>query len=125
LNELVRESRAEWIMLIAAGETFTESGLHMLGVELAGGVACQAVYADELIRDDDELGALFRPDFNLDMLLSLPCSMSRHWLFRRETFLDLGGYDAEYPESFELDLILRLIEERGIAAIGHLAEPLL
>ena len=125
LNELIRESHADWFMVISAGETFTENGMHLLGVELVGQVNCQAIYADELIRSDGELGAMFRPDFNLDMLLSMPCSLSRHWLFRREAFLGLGGYDSDYAEAFELDLILRLIEERGVGSVAHLPEPLL
>lgn len=125
LNELVREVDADWMMVVSAGDTFEISGLHMLGVELTALENCEAVYADELIRGGDAIGALFRPDFNLDLLLSLPSGMARHWLYRQESFVELGGFDARYPAALELDLITRLIEQKGISAIGHLDEPLL
>ncbi|MFO6224899.1 hypothetical protein, partial [Pseudomonas aeruginosa] len=70
---------------------------------LAAPESCQAVYADELMRlDDGELGAALRPDLNLDLLLSFPAGLSRHWLFRREPLLATGGFDETAGESFVL-----------------------
>src|SRR5690606_29443285 len=104
----------------------TPGGLHMLAVELSGGLPCDAVYADELARGDNGvLGALFRPDFNLDLTLSLPSATARHWLFRTEALQALGGFDASYSDAYEFDFIVRLLEERGPGIIGHLDEPLL
>ncbi|MBF0676238.1 MAG: glycosyltransferase [Pseudomonas sp.] len=126
LNRLAGEQVSDWLLVIRSGVEFTASGLHMLATELAGQLPCDAIYTDELIRKDNgTLGGLFRPDFNLDMLLSLPSGMARHWLFRRKTFLELGGFDPGYPAALELDLIVRLVEKKGMAAIGHLDEPLL
>ncbi|MBN0749265.1 O-antigen biosynthesis protein, partial [Pseudomonas aeruginosa] len=93
---------------------------------LAAPESCQAVYADELMRlDDGELGAALRPDMNLDLLLSFPAGLSRHWLFRREPLLATGGFDESAGEAFELAYQLRLVEQRGLGCIGHISEPLL
>jgi len=126
LNQHAESHEYDWLMFVNGGVEFTFSGLHMLAVELAGQPACDAIYADELLRSDNgPLSALFRPDFNLDLLLSLPSGMARHWLFRRGALLELGGFDAVFSQALEFDLIVRLIEQKGIAAIGHLDEPLL
>jgi hypothetical protein len=78
------------------------------------------------MRDDEgNLSALLRPDFNLDLLLSMPSGMARHWLFRREAFLDAGGFDPACADAAEFDLLLRLIDAGGIEGLGHVHEPLL
>src|SRR5690606_14489235 len=85
-----------------------------------------AAYADELVRHgDDTLGILLRPDMNLDLLLSSPGSLSPHWLFRRTTLRDHGGFKTDCGQAFELDYQLLLIEQFGLGSIGHIAEPLL
>jgi len=69
--------------------------------------------------------AAFRPSFNLDYLLSFPAGMARHWLFRRQAVLEVGGFDPSLKEAVELDLILRLVNQGGLAELGHISEPLL
>lgn len=126
LNECIQAAAQDWVVLVGGGVEFTPGGLYMLAVELSAGLPCDAVYADELARSDNGvLGALFRPDFNLDLTLSLPSAITRHWLFRTETLQAQGGFDADYPAAYEFDFIVRLLEERGPGAIGHLDEPLL
>lgn len=71
------------------------------------------------------LSDVFRPAFNLDLLQSLPVLAARHWLVRRETVVEVGGYAREYSHALEFDLLLRLIEAGGLAGLAHLAEPLL
>ncbi len=84
-----------------------------------------ALYADEYFFINGEpSGLAFRPDFNLDMLLSSPKTMAQHWLFRRELLLAAEGFDLNYPQAAELDLIVKLIESQGLNVVGHLAEPL-
>ncbi|MEO4048347.1 glycosyltransferase [Pseudomonas sp. CAU 1711] len=126
LNQAIRDFAVDWFMLVDAGDEFCASGLMVAALELTQAPQCRAIFADELQRQaDGELGGAFRPALNLDLLLSFPRAMSKHWLLRREVFIDLGGYDAAYPEAIELDLVLRLIEKGGLAGIGHVAEPLL
>lgn len=127
LNAAAASSTADWLMLVEAGVEFMPSGLLMAALDLlAAPPACKAVYADELMRqENDQFGGLFRPDFNLDLLLSLPASMVRHWLLRRDHLLESGGFSERFSEAYELEYALRLVEQQGLGAVGHISEPLL
>jgi len=127
LNAAAVSSTADWLLAVEAGVEFTTSGLLIAALDLLGAPdSCLAVYADELMRlEDGEHGIALRPDLNLDLLLSFPAGLSRHWLLRRDVLLEQGGFAAECGEAFELDYQLRLIERHGLACIGHISEPLL
>lgn len=126
INRVVEASDCQWFMLARAGDEFTQSGLMVTALELAGNPDCRAVYGDQLQRlPDGNLGAAFLPGFNLDLLLSFPLVMARYWLYRRDLFINCGGFDAEYPEAFEFELLTRLIEQEGLVGLGHIDEPLL
>lgn len=127
INQALARLDTDWLLLVEAGVEFTVSGLLVAALDLlAAPESRQAVYADELMRlDDGELGAALRPDLNLDLLLSFPAGLSRHWLFRREPLLATGGFDETAGEAFELAYQLRLVEQRGLGCIGHISEPLL
>lgn len=126
ISPIVQEEGYGWISVVDAGDCFTPSGLLMVALELLDAPQCRAVYADALVRTDaDEPAPLFRPDFNLDMLLSCPANMARHWLFRRDVFLEAGGFDAAYAQAPEFELLLRLIETGGLDGLAHVHEPLL
>jgi O-antigen biosynthesis protein len=126
INEVARTADFDWLMLVDAGEEFTPSGLMMAALDLVESDGCRAVYGDELQRTaNGALGAAFRPGFNLDMLLSFPTVMARHWLFRREIFVEAGGFNARFASALEFEILLRLIERGGMAGFGHVDEPLL
>ncbi|RDD93903.1 glycosyltransferase [Acidovorax sp. BoFeN1] len=126
VNAQAAASTADWLLAVEAGETFTPSGLLMVALELLDAPGCRAVYADELVQTEaGDLGSLFRPDFNLDMLLSCPAGISRHWLFQREVLLQAGGFDPVYWQAPEFELLLRLLETGGLNGLGHVSEPLL
>ncbi|GGC14523.1 O-antigen biosynthesis protein [Oxalicibacterium flavum] len=127
VNRIVAETAADWVLLAQAGSEFLPSGLLMAALDLPTlPDTCHAAYADELARHrDDELGVLLRPDMNLDLLLSSPAGMSAHWLFRRATLHEQGGFAADCGQAFELDWQLRLIEQFGLGSVAHIAEPLL
>jgi O-antigen biosynthesis protein len=71
------------------------------------------------------LGALFRPGFNLDMLLSFPSSLARNWLYRRDVLVEMGGFDPAFAGALELDMVLRLVEQDGLNGLAHIDEPML
>ena len=126
INALSATESADWLLPVKAGATFTASGLLTVALDLLGDDSLRAVYADEMIRaEDGELSALLRPDFNLDLLLSMPASMVRNWLYRREIFVAAGGLDPALTDAAELDLLLRLIDAGGLDGLGHVHEPLL
>lgn len=127
VNRVVQDQDAEWFVIVESLAELTPQGMLVMALELqAAPDTCVAVYGDELVRDGGHLGgAVFRPDFNLDMLLSQPSVMARHWFFRKSTLQELGGFAGTLRSAFELDLILRILERAGFGAFGHVAEPLL
>jgi len=126
LNGILRAGVFDWVAFVRAGDEFTANGLLMASLELLIAPECRAVYCDEMYRQADRSpGAALRPAFNLDYLLSFPAGMAHHWLFRRDVLIEAGGFDADFPEALEFELILRLINTGGLAGLGHVAEPLL
>jgi GT2 family glycosyltransferase len=126
LNELLQRHHCDWFMLVEAGAIFTAHGLSRVRLKLPDLPQAAAVFADEMHRSSTgRHEAAFRPDFNLDYLLSYPAAMSKHWLFHRHSILCAGGFNANFPAALEFDLILRLIENDGMAQLHHIAEPLL
>ncbi|MGD9773991.1 MAG: glycosyltransferase [Diaphorobacter sp.] len=126
IHQLVQAGACDWLLVVNAGEYFTPSGLPIVMLELLAAPQCRAVFADALVpTDSGEPTPMFLPDFNLDMLLSCPANMARHWLFRRDVFLEAGGFDAAYAQAPEFELLLRLIEAGGLNGLAHIHEPLL
>ena len=126
LNQSAAQTSCDWLLLASVGDEFTAGGLLRAGLELMSATSLRAVATDEIQRTEN--GALvdvFRPGFNLDLLQSVPSLMARHWLIRREAFLEVGGYQADFNKALEFDLLLRLIEQGGLDGLAHLDEPLL
>lgn len=126
IGQAVREGEFDWFMLVDAGSEFTTSGLLIAALDLLDAQGLRAVYGDEVVRCEAGAPELaLRPDLNLDMLLSVPGLMACHWLYNSEAWRAVGGFRASAGRAFELDLILRLIEDQGFAGLGHISEPLL
>jgi glycosyltransferase domain-containing protein len=126
LNLSAEQSPCDWLLLAQAGDEFTAGGLLRASLELMSAADVRAVATDEIQRKDD--GALvdvFRPGFNLDLLQSVPALMARHWLIRREVLIGAGGYQADFSNALEFELLLRVIEQGGLGGLAHLDEPLL
>lgn len=124
LQALVASS-AIWVICVQAGTEVTRSGLLKAQLELSNKVDLAAVSFDEIYRQiDGSLGAALRPSINLDYLLSFPAGNAKHWLFNRQTVLNIGGFNPDLAEAFELDVLLRIVNQRGLEALGHIAEPL-
>src|SRR5690606_10694433 len=68
INTLVEQGGYDWFMLACAGDQFTQHGLLMAALALLEAPGCRAIYGDALQRmGDSSLGAVLRPDFNLDL----------------------------------------------------------
>ncbi len=125
LNQVVGQLSSEWLLQLQAGDVLTPGGLLRLQVELSTAQGCQAICANEVQRDDQgRLLSVVRPGANLDLLRARPDLMSRHWLVRRESVVELGGFSEACPAALEFDLLLRLVEHNGIAGLAHLDEYL-
>jgi len=126
LNGWLAEADVDWVLQVEAGSEFAPGGLLALALGIARTPDCRGLYADEFqISPQGAWGGSFKPDFNLDLLLSFPRSLSRHWLFRREQVLSLGGFNPVFAEASELEFILRLVEDQGLAGLEHVPEILL
>lgn len=126
INRWAQKAQSRWFLVMDAGEELLPAGLQTLLLEVAAGEPCHAMCADEIVAaEDGTLGTIFRPQFNLDMLLSCPAGMSRHWIFQREAFAALGGFDTAYADAAEFEVLLRTIETHGTAVLAHADEPLL
>lgn len=126
LNQALQAARTPWVQVVQAGAEFTSSGLLLAQLELAKNPAVRAISFDGIYRQaDGSLGAALRPHFNLDYLLSFPAGMAKNWLFNRQTIIEMGGFNTELTDAFELDLILRLVNQGGMEGLAHIAEPLL
>jgi glycosyltransferase domain-containing protein len=126
INQLARQSSCQWLLLAEAGDRFTATGLLRASLELLNAPDCRAVAVDEIQQQAD--GAwreLLRPGVNLDLLQTNPALMARHWLLRREVLVEAGGFDKQYDQALEFDLLLRLIEAGGLNGLAHLDEPVL
>lgn len=125
INRAISTCACDFFVITYAGETFTAGGLLSAVLELSSEPALRAVYGDEVMRlNDGTLDLLLRPQINLDLLLSLPTGMTRHWLLRWDVWQEMGGFATQYPNAFELEFILRLIEVNGLEGLGHISEPL-
>ncbi|BAQ79576.1 TIGR00180 family glycosyltransferase [Pseudomonas sp. St29] len=126
INLALAQSRADWILLAEAGDQFTASGLLRASLELLGAEGIRAVAMDEVQRRSDfTLSSVFRPGLNLDQLQCAPGLMARHWLLQREALMQIGGFSSDLKQALEFDVLLRLIQDGGLAGLAHLAEPLL
>jgi len=126
INQQAFNSNGDWLMLIRAGNTFTSGGAVVARLQLPLARSCAAVYADAVLEHKNEISSLaLQPDFNLDLLLSMPALMADNWLFNKAVFTELNGFNERYIKQFQFDFITRLIEQKGIGVIGHLDEPLL
>lgn len=126
LNPIVDTYRFDWMIVIEAGTQFTPFGLTACALKLIESPDCRAAFADEMHRSPrGELSSAMRPDFNLDYLLSYPLLTAGHWLFSRQMLRDMGGFDPQFCDATQFDLILRWIEREGAGQILHIREPIL
>ncbi|SFU79287.1 Glycosyl transferases group 1 [Paenacidovorax caeni] len=125
LMVLMKQHAEQWWLRVPAGAQFLPSGVEMVRQALLQTPAFKAVYADEVVPGSKGVLPLFRPDFNLDLLVSFPGVMGRHWLFHREALEAIGGFDPEDGGAFELGALLRMAESGEFGSLGHVPEPFL
>jgi O-antigen biosynthesis protein len=125
LNRRLARSEAHAVALIDAGDQLPPHALFSLVDALFRHPEWQAVYSDE---DRIDLNGArsaphFKPDFDLDLLRSLPY-VGALLVVRREIFAELGGFDGARDGLEEYDFALRLAERLGAPGIGHIADVL-
>ena len=126
LYDAVMSEKPEWFFVVDAGTELTASGLLMVVQKILQNPGARAVYADEMTAyPNGKLVEGFRPDFNLDLLISCPGFICRHWLFNLNALSEVSDGIMHETVWFELDIIFRLIEKYGFHDLLHVSEPLL
>ncbi|AHI29151.1 O-antigen biosynthesis protein [Marinobacter similis] len=126
LNHLIsNEIESDWVVVLKTPAKILGLEILTLLAELAHAPdQISAVFGDELIENRNQISSgFFRPAFNLDMFLSFPSEMSRHWIFRRKHLISAGGVDEGVGDVLEFEWILKIVEENGIGSIGRVDQP--
>ncbi|QXG39482.1 glycosyltransferase [Pseudomonas viridiflava] len=113
---------ADWVYLLRAGDRLVAPALLVLAERIAQMPGLLCIYSDEgAVVGDESREPIFKPDFNLDLMRGYPY-IGRTLAFERRNLLDMGGFDPACDELAPHDAVLRVTEDPGAAAIGHIAE---
>lgn len=123
-TQLVRAEDANWVGIIEAGDQLAEDALFQVGLQLQRAADCVFVYSDEdqILQNGQHAEPHFKPDFNLDLLRSMPYIGSLA-LVRRDVFTDVG-LDDKLPGVEEYDLALKVYERFGAGGFIHVPDVL-
>lgn len=126
VNPLIQQSSSEWVTLIEAGDRFPPQAFFTCIDYINLHPEWQFIYTDEDRIDDsgNRCDPQFKPDFNLDLLRSLPY-IGNFCLISRPRLIELGGYSNLCPESSaNYDVALQLLDRHTEIAIGHIPQLL-
>lgn len=125
LNEVLsQQDGAQWFYLLRAGDRPVRTALLVMADRIVNASHAHCLYSDEgALREGESVDPVFKPDFNLSFMRSYPY-VGRALAFRRESFLELGGFNALYGELAPHDLLWRLAESKGDVVL-HIPEVLL
>lgn len=125
LNRALADSDADWVALIDGGDRLAPETLFLIRLAVEKHPEWTAFYTDEDRIDASNVRAdpQFKPDFNLDLLRSMPY-VGGLLAVRHATFAAMGGFDRRWDGLEECDLALRLAERGKEHNFGHVAEIL-
>ncbi|MGG5290901.1 glycosyltransferase [Pseudomonas shirazensis] len=113
----------DWIFLLQAGDRLVPHALAIMAERMVMRErAC--LYLDEDSHDGVSASApIFKPDFNLDLMRSLPY-VGRLLAFECKALQAVGGFDTSFGVLAPHDLLWRLAEQRGLHVVEHIDELL-
>ena len=116
--------QAEWIYLLRAGDRLHAHALVIMAERMALRAECVCLYSDEGSHDTlAPSHPIFKPDFNLDLLRSLPYT-GRLLAFSTQALRALGGFNRDFDTLAPQDLLWRMVENHGLQAVEHIGEVL-
>jgi len=125
INEwLASPTTADWIVLMRAGDQLQPHALVIMAERMALRAESLCLYTDEDTFDGLAPGnPIFKPDFNLDLMRSVPY-VGRMLAFDRAALHALGGFDTQFERLAPHDLLWRMVEAHGLHVVEHIAEML-
>jgi GT2 family glycosyltransferase/2-polyprenyl-3-methyl-5-hydroxy-6-metoxy-1,4-benzoquinol methylase len=123
-NQAIAEVDADWIGLISPGVRFEPHLLLVCGDYVNIRPQWKLIYTDEdsITQQGERLDPKFKPDFNLDLLRSMPY-LGAFCLVNREALIAVGGC-ADLPEAESYDLALKILDSYGESSFGHISDVL-
>jgi len=124
VNARLVDASADWIVLLRAGDRLHPHALVIMAERMALNAGSLCLYSDEGAYNGRESShPIFKPDFNLDLMRSLPY-VGRQLAFKCEAVRAIGGFDMHFGSLSPHDALWRLVETHGLQAIGHIPELL-
>ncbi|QBF25848.1 glycosyltransferase [Pseudomonas tructae] len=125
LNErLAAAVQADWVYLLQAGDRLHPHALVIMAERMALRPGARCLYTDEGSNDNLEASQpIFKPDFNLDLMRSLPY-VGRTLAFDCAKTLALGGFSQDFGVLAPQDMLWRMVEAEGLHVVEHVAELL-
>ncbi|MBF4207561.1 glycosyltransferase [Pseudomonas donghuensis] len=121
---IAKAETADWVFLLQAGDRLHPHALVIMAERMALHPDRLCLYTDEGSDDNLQVGQpIFKPDFNLDLMRSVPF-VGRMLAFQRTQLLASGGFTADYDVLAPQDLLWRLVEAHGLQVVEHVAELL-
>ncbi|MFQ5542950.1 MAG: glycosyltransferase [Nitrospiria bacterium] len=124
INQAIKRGKADWVALVNPGIRFTPQLLFTCVDYINIRPKWRLIYTDEDMIDAEgrRSAPKFKPDFNLDMLRSMPY-FGGFCLVRRHELEQFGGYDA-LPGAENYDLAFKILDHYNEGVIGHIADVL-
>lgn len=124
IDEMAAASPGSWLARIEPGLTFEPQTLQVFADYINARPQWHLIYCDEDTRENDGsyTNPLFKPDCNLD-LLRAQSYFGSFVLVEKEAFLATGRFGSHHGAE-NYDLSLRLLDQVGLAAFGHLEQVL-
>lgn len=125
LNTLAQQDDSGWLGVLEAGDQLTMSGLLLAMHQLVDHPEWKLVYFDDDVMNADGRPACprFKPDFDINLLRSIPYAdgfiLLRSAADFSDVYVEMEGWGAE-----QLALLLHCYEQDGAGAIGHIPEVL-
>ncbi|MEG0860207.1 MAG: glycosyltransferase [Pseudomonas sp.] len=125
LNQwLANDNRSDWLFLLRAGDRLHAHALVIMAERMALRTDSLCLYTDEGANDNlAPSQPIFKPDFNLDLMRSLPY-VGRLLAFKGSAVHALGGFDDDFDSLAPHDLLWRMVEAHGLQVVEHIAEVL-